>query len=83
MTFNDIKILWHKSTSAKKYGFWICIRNYSPKRGQAQRKTMINFFEQGLGPINAKWQYQKISDGDYILKLDNEKDFLFFLLRLK
>lgn len=83
MTFEDIKILWHKSSGARRFGYYIAIRNNTPKRGQAARKTMIKFFEQSLGPMGDRWQYQKYSDTEYILKLDNDKDFLFFLLKIK
>lgn len=83
MTFDDVKILWHRSTGARGFGYWIFLRIHSSKHGKALRKGIINFFEQGLGPIGQRWQYQKCSDQEYILKLDNEKDFLFFLLKLK
>jgi hypothetical protein len=83
MTFDDIKILGHKQTTAQRFGHWIFIRNHSSKRGQALRKTVIGFFEQGLGPMGVRWQYQKCTDCDYILKLNDERDFLFFLLKIK
>ena len=83
MTFDDIKIIGHKQTSAQRFGHWVFIRNHSSKRGQALRKTVIGFFEQGLGPIGIRWQYQKCTDSDYILKLNDERDFLFFLLKIK
>jgi hypothetical protein len=83
MTFDDIKIIGHKQTSAQRFGHWVFIRNHSSKRGRALRKTVIGFFEQGLGPIGIRWQYQKCTDSDYILKLNDERDFLFFLLKIK
>ena len=83
MTFDDIKIFWHRSTGARRFGYWIMLRNHSPKYGQAARKEIISFFQAGLGPMGGRWQYQKCSGGDYILKLDDERDFLFFLLKIK
>jgi len=83
MTFDDIKILWHRSTGAQRFGYWIMLRNHSPKKGQAARKGIIAFFQTGLGPMGDRWQYQKCSSGDYILKLNDERDFLFFLLKIK
>jgi hypothetical protein len=83
MTLEDIKILWHKSTGANRFGYWISIRNNTPKRGIAGRKSAITFFENQLGPMGTKWQYQKCDESTYILKLDDERDFLFFLLRIK
>jgi hypothetical protein len=83
MTFDDIKILWHRSTGAQRFGYWIMLRNHSPKQGRAARKAIITFFQAGLGPMGDRWQYQKCSSGDYILKLNDERDFLFFLLKIK
>jgi len=83
MTFDDIKIVGHKQTTAQRFGHWIFIRIHSSKKGQALRKTVIKFFELGLGQMGDRWQYQKCTDSDYILKLNDEKDFLFFLLKIK
>ncbi len=83
MTFEDIKILWHRSTGAQRFGYWIMLRNHSPKKGQAARKAIIAFFQAGLGPMGERWQYQKCNDSEYILKLNDERDFLFFLLKIK
>lgn len=83
MTFNDIKILWHRSTDAQRFGYWIMLRNHSSKQGRAARKEIIAFFQAGLGPMGDRWQYQKCAESDYILKLNDERDFLFFLLKIK
>jgi hypothetical protein len=81
MTFDDIRILTYKSTSAKRFGYWIFIRDNSSKHGKAARKSVMTFFEQGLGPMGERWQYQKYNSCDYILKLNDERDFLFFMLK--
>jgi hypothetical protein len=83
MTFDDIKILWHRSTGAQRFGYWIMLRSHNSKRGQAARKAIIAFFQAGLGPMGDRWQYQKCDESDYILKLNDERDFLFFLLKIK
>lgn len=83
MILEEIKILKHKSTGAKKFGYWIFIRDQGKRQGIAARKSAIAFFTGVLGPMGIKWQYQKYDSQDYILKLNDEKDFLFFLLRLK
>lgn len=84
MTFDDVKLIKHKSTGAKRFGYWVQLRDRRPLSdsvGTRGRKKMLNFFEQSLGPLGGKWQYQKY-DQEYIIKLNDEKDLLFLLLRL-
>jgi hypothetical protein len=82
MTFSDLKIGWHKDTGAQRFGYWISFIYNGPKQGKAARKSLIHFFEQTLGPMGVRWQYQK-HNYQFILKLDSDKDFLLFLLKLK
>lgn len=84
MTFDDIKLVKHKSTGARRFGYWVQLRDRrspSEAAGQRGRKKILNFFTQSLGPLGEKWQYQHIDRG-YILKLNDERDLLFLLLRL-
>jgi len=86
MNFDDVRLVKHQQTGAKRFGFWIHLRDKRPNRlsfGKFGKKTVRIFFEQSLGPMGEKWQYEKFGSEDYFLKLDNEKDFLFFLLRLQ
>ena len=84
MTFDDVKLIKHQSTGAKRFGHWVELRDRRP-HGQALgirgRKTMLRFFEQSLGPLGQKWHYRK-DDQNYILKLNDDRDLLFLLLRL-
>lgn len=84
MTFDDVKLIKHQSTGAKRFGYWVQLRDRRPQ-GQALgvkgRKTMLKFFEQSLGPLGDKWHYQK-DDQNYIIKLNDDRDLLFLLLRL-
>ncbi len=83
MTFDDVKLLRHKSTGARRFGYWVHFRDRRPLSqscGVRGRKMMLSFFEKSLGPLGQKWQYQK-NDQEYILKLNDEKDLLFLLLR--
>lgn len=83
MTLEDIKILDHKSTGARRFGHWIKIRDHRQISGIAARKSFIKFFEQTLGPLGTRWQYERRGLGDYILKLNEEKDLLIFILRAR
>ena len=85
MTFDDVKLLKYTSTGAKRFGFWIHFRDRRPvaeSNGVRGRKKILKFFEERLGPLGEKWNYQKI-DKEYILKLNSERDLLFLLLRLR
>jgi len=84
MTFDDVKLIKHKSTGARRFGYWVQLRDrrsVKDSEGTKGRKKMLQFFEQTLGPLGGKWQYQKYNQ-EYILKLNDEKDLLFLLLRL-
>jgi hypothetical protein len=85
MNFDDVKLVNHRSTGARRFGYWVQIRDRRPVKdaaGVRGRKNILNFFSQSLGPLGGKWQYQKI-DTEYILKLNDERDLLFLLLRLE
>lgn len=75
------KILWHKDTGAKRYGYWIGLRYEEKLSIRNLRKSIIKQLEFHLGPMGVKWHYQ-LDHYQIILKLDDEKDFLFLLLKL-
>jgi hypothetical protein len=81
MKLEDIKILNYKHTGAKKFGYWVNIRDYRKVNGNFARKTFINFLQQTLGPLGVRWQYQRYSHGEYVIKFNDEKDLLIFLLK--
>jgi hypothetical protein len=85
MIFDDIKLIDHKSTGAKNFGYWITFRDTRKQifqLGKRGRKDLISFFESKLGPLGDRWQYQKLHQNGFILKIKAEKDFLFLLLKL-
>lgn len=85
MTFDDVKLVKHRSTGARRFGYWVQFRDRRPLAescGIRGRKIMLKFFEQSLGPLGGKWQYQKHNQ-EYIIKLNDEKDLLFLLLRFE
>lgn len=85
MDFNDIKLIKHSDTSARQFGYWIHFRDRRDKStssGRKGRRDLIKFVESKIGPIGSRWQYQKLEQNDYILKLNSQQDFLIFLLRL-
>lgn len=84
MTLDDVKLVKHKNTGARRFGYWVQFRDRRQDKesnGIRGKKNMLNFFAQTLGPLGYKWQYQKF-DKEYIIKLNDERDFLFLLLRL-
>lgn len=86
MNFDDVKLIKHHYTGANRFGFWVHLRDRRPvalSSGRLGKKTIRKFIEQNLGPMGEKWQYEKFNTSDYFLKLNDEKDFLFFLLRLQ
>jgi hypothetical protein len=85
MTYDDIKLIDHKNTGAKQFGFWIKFRGLKSQsiyHGRKGRKDLISFFESKLGPLGSRWQYQKLDQNEFILKINSEKDFLILLLKL-
>jgi hypothetical protein len=85
MTFDDLKLVSNKITGAKRFGHWIYFRDQRKQihqTGRKGRKELINFFESRLGILGHRWNYQRADSNGIILKINEEKDFLFFLLRL-
>jgi hypothetical protein len=85
MTFDDIELTEHKLTGARRFGYWIFFRDNRKQilqQGKKGRKDLINFFETKLGPLGENWNYQKLEYNSFIIKINQEKDFLFFLLKI-
>lgn len=86
MNFEDIRLIKQKNTGAKKFGYWVQFKDQRPSHhsvGNRGRINLIRFIESCLGPIGQRWQYQKLDQGDYILKLNSEHDLLIFMLRIR
>lgn len=65
----------------KKFGFWVFIKP-TKMIDKVNKKKFVKTIEQTLGPIGLNWQYQ-IADERYVLKLNSEKDAVFFMLKFK
>lgn len=83
MTLDDIKIISYNRTSAKRFGYWVRIRDYRSINGKPARKSLIKFLEHSLGPLGNRWHYSRYENGIYEIKFDDERDLLFFLLKAK
>lgn len=83
MTLDDIKIIAYNQTSARRFGYWVRIRDYRQVSGKYARKTFIKFLEQSIGPLGERWNYTRYENGMYEIKFDDERDLLIFLLKAK
>lgn len=83
MTLDDIKIISYNQTTAKRFGYWVRIRDYRPVKGRSARQSLIRFLESSLGPLGEKWQYTRYENGMYEIKFNDERDLLIFLLKAK
>ena len=75
------KVIAH---SCQRFRFWLMLRSEKTSIITKQdRKNFLSFAESILGPIGQRWQYQRYDIGRFILKIDNEQDAVFFLLKFK
>lgn len=85
MNYEDLKLVSHQTTGAKRFGYWIYFRDrrrQSDQLGIKGRKEIIKFFESRLGVMGDRWQYQRVDQNGIFLKINDERDFLFLLLKL-
>lgn len=83
MTLDDIKIISYNQTTARRFGYWVRIKDYRKLEGRAARKGFIRFLESSLGPLGERWHYTKYSNSTYEIKFDDERDLLIFLLKAR
>jgi hypothetical protein len=83
MTLDDIKIISYNRTTAKRFGYWVRIKDYRKLDNRMARKGFIRFIESSLGPLGERWQYTKYNNGTFEIKFDDERDLLIFLLKAK
>ena len=86
MTFDDVRLIKHQRTGAQRFGYWVQFRDQRPNsetQGVKGKKSMLKFITQCLGPMGIKWQYQRFDQVNYIIKMDQETDLLFFVLRFR
>jgi hypothetical protein len=70
--------------NCQRFRFWLMLRSERTSIiTKHDRKNFISFAESFLGPIGKRWQYQRYDIGRFILKIDNEQDAVFFLLKFK
>lgn len=81
MNHGDIKIIWYKDLGCRGFRYWVALRDDRRQSNRNRRKSTIKMLEDALGPLGIKWHYQQ-TDNEIILKLNDEKDFLFFILKL-
>lgn len=83
MTLDDIRLISYGSVKTKRFSYWVKFRDRRNISGQKARRDFINFFNGCFGPLGSKWQYSKYSYDEITLKIEDEKDLLIFLLKLK
>lgn len=83
MNLDDIKIIAYNRTAARRFGYWVRIRDYRQTSGKRAKRGLIKFLEDSLGPLGERWQYARYENGMYEIKFDDERDLLIFLLKAK
>lgn len=86
MITDDIRVIRYHRGISNRFGHWAFFQDKRPTSdtvGTRGRKNLIRYLESVFGPIGVKWNYQKIDHVRYILKLNDEKDLLIFLLKYK
>lgn len=83
MTIDDIRLLKYGYVGAKRFGYWVHFRDRRNLTGIKARKSLIKFFDSCFGSLGDKWQYTKTSADEYIIKVEDEKNLLIFLMKLK
>ena len=86
MNFEDVRLIKYQRTNAQRFGYWVHFRDQRPNQqalGITGKKSIVKFVETSLGPLGGKWQYQRFNQVDYIIKMDNEADLLFLIMRMR
>lgn len=81
MNWKEFKLIKTNNVNSKRFSFWITFRNRSDLNKKQQRKNLIKYLTECLGPLGNRWEYSHVYDNIFILKLNNEKDFLLVLLK--
>jgi hypothetical protein len=85
MNLEDIRVIKYHSNLSKRFGHWVFILDRRPQYqslGKKGKKSLIDYFESLFGTLGVRWQYSK-SDYGFIIKLNDERDLLIFLLKFK
>lgn len=83
MNQNDIKLIKFGNTGTRRFGYWIHFRDRRKLEGRRARKDLIEFFSSCFGNLGTGWQYAKYSSDEYVIKVEDEKCLMIFLLKLK
>ena len=86
MTQDDIRVIRYHRDISRRFGHWVFFQDKRPTRdtiGVRGRKNLIRYLESVFGPLGLRWNYEKTDQVIYILKLDDEKDLVIFLLKYK
>lgn len=85
MTSDDLILKKYLILDCKRFGCWVWLNDIRSGRisNVRKRKTLIKFLETILGPLGQRWQYQLLDWDYYIIKINDEKDLTFFLLKFK
>lgn len=85
MNHTDLILLHYKSLECKRFNYWVWFRDLRSGRfsNTKKRKTLIKFVETFLGPLSDRWQYEYGYNDTYIIKVTNEVDLTFLLLKFK
>ena len=86
MTFDDVRLIKHQITGARRFVYWVHFRDQRPRsqsNGRAGKLSIIRFVESAFGPLGTRWQYQRFNTNDYILKLNSEQDLVMLILRFR
>jgi hypothetical protein len=85
MNPDDFRIIKYHANLSRNFGYWVFVSDRRPQResdGKRGRKRFIAYFESLFGPLGSRWNYSRDFHG-FIIKLNDEKDLLLFLLKFK
>jgi hypothetical protein len=85
MTLDDLNFIKYKTLDCKRFSHWVWLQDRSSgiNSKKKKRKKLRSFIESIIDKLSGRWQYQECDNNVYIIKLDNEKDLLVFLLKFK
>jgi hypothetical protein len=85
MTLDDLNLLRYKTLECKRFSHWVWLQDRSSgtTSTRQKRKKLRFFIESIIGVLSGRWQYQECDNNVYIIKLNEEKDLLVFLLKFK
>jgi hypothetical protein len=86
MNQEDIKIIKYLDLGTKRFQYWLTLidcRGGNQTSGKKGKKTLIKYLESLFGPMSGRWHFQRQDEHIYVIKLDQEKDLLIFLLKFK